>query len=239
MDILIAHILRTLVVAFTIIVAFAETAKAGFVNGSDSHQQQPNQKDTIRFPLQDRYGDPYSNPNRNTFDLRDTAFIKRNVEYDPLTGQYYIIEKIGNKYYRTPASFTMNEFLKIQAQKDERAYFRQRADLLSHLNRRNFKPKFGFSKEWVNRITGNGKVEIKPTGYVDLSAGYQGQNIKNPTLPERARKMGNFDFNQNAQLQVDATIGDKIRLPINYIPSPTSILKIHSSWIIPVRMMRS
>ncbi len=45
---------------------------------------------------------------------------------------------------------------------------------------------------------------------------YQGQNIKNPTLPERARKTGGFDFNMNAQLQVDANIGDKIRLPISY-----------------------
>ena len=67
-----------------------------------------------------------------------------------------------------------------------------------------------------DRITGAGKVEIRPTGYVDISAGYQGQNIKNPTLPERSRKTGGFDFNENAQLQVDANIGDKIHLPINY-----------------------
>ncbi|MBA2745151.1 MAG: cell surface protein SprA, partial [Flavisolibacter sp.] len=178
--------------------------------------QSGNRTDTSRYPLSDRRGDPYNYPNRNSFDFRDTSFIKRNIEYDPITKQYYIVEKIGNRYYRTPASFTMEEFLRLQGQKDERDYFRERADLLSNLNRRTFKPKFGFSKDWVNRITGNNKVEIRPTGYVDITAGYQGQNIKNPTLPERARKMGNFDFNQNAQLQVDANIGDKIRLPINY-----------------------
>ena len=141
MDILIAHILRTLVVAITIIVAFAETAKAGFLNEFESDQQQPNQKDTIRYPLQDRYGDPYSNPNRNTFDLRDTAFIKRNVEYDPLTGQYYVIEKIGDKNYRSPISFSKDEFLRLQGRQDENAYFRKRADMLSTMNRRLFKPK--------------------------------------------------------------------------------------------------
>src|SRR5947207_5774432 len=47
-------------------------------------------------------------------------------------------------------------------------------------------------------------------------AGYQGQNSKNPTLTERARKNGGFDFNMNSQLQVDANIGDKLKLPINY-----------------------
>ncbi|MGN6166342.1 MAG: cell surface protein SprA, partial [Flavisolibacter sp.] len=179
-------------------------------------QQPASASDTTHYPIKDRRGDPYNYPSRNPFNLKDTGFVKRTIEYDPKTKQYYIIEKIGSQYYRSPATFSMDEFLRMQAQQDENDYFRKRADLLSNLNRRNFKPKFGFSKDWVNRITGNGKVEIRPSGYVDMSAGYQGQNIKNPTLPERARKTGGFDFNQNAQLQVDAKIGDKINLPINY-----------------------
>lgn len=173
-------------------------------------------KDTTVHPLHDRYGDPYTYPNRNNFDLKDTGFIKRTIEYDPVTKQYYIIEKIGDKYYRTPTSFSREEFLRLQGRKDEVDYFRQRADLLSNLNRRNYKPKFGFSNEWMNRVTGNGKVEIKPTGYVDIAAGYQGQKVKNPVLPERARNTGGLDFDMNAQFQVDANIGDKIKLPINY-----------------------
>ncbi len=188
----------------------------GFFQAPHLYSQQAPAQDTSRYPLQDRRGDPYNYPTRNPFDLKDTGFVKRTIEYDPKTKQYFIVEKIGTQYYRSPATFSMDEFLRLQGEKDEQAYFRQRANLLSNLNRRNFKPKFGFSKDWVNRITGNGKVEIRPSGYVDLSAGYQGQNIKNPTLPERARKTGGFDFNENAQLQVDAKIGDKINLPINY-----------------------
>ena len=172
--------------------------------------------DTSRYPIYDRYGDYFTNPNRNAFDLRDTAFVDRNIEYDPLTRQYYVIEKVGDKYYRIPTTLSMEEYLRLRGRRDEVDYFRQRANLLSNLNRRGYKPKFGFNKDWVNRITGNGKVEIRPNGNVDIAAGYQGQNIKNPTLPERARKMGNFDFNMNAQFQVDARIGDKINLPINY-----------------------
>jgi cell surface protein SprA len=172
--------------------------------------------DTTRYPLYDRYGDPYTYRNRNPFYLQDTAFVKRNVIYDPITKQYYVEEKIGTQYYRTPVSFSMQEFLNLQGKEDEEDYFRKRANLLSVLNRRNYKPKFNFVNSWVNRITGNGKIEIHPTGYVDLLAGYQGQNAKNPTLPERARKNGGFDFNMNSQLQVDASIGDKLKLPINY-----------------------
>jgi|CXWL01.1.fsa_nt_gi cell surface protein SprA len=205
---------RTLV-AFTIVLASFTQANAGYFNNIPTDKIGIN-PDTTRHPLQDRYGDPYTYPNRNTFDFRDTGFIKRTIEYDPQTKQYYIIEKIGNKYYRTPTSFTMEEFVRLQGRKDEEDYFKKRAALLSNMNRRIYKPKFRITDDLFNRIVGTGKVDIRPSGYVDLLAGYQGQNIKNPTLPERARKYGGFDFNMNAQLQVDASIGDKLKLPINY-----------------------
>ncbi len=204
---------RTLLATLILLAADLQNyAHAGFhPNNTNKFQQ-----DTTKYPITDRRGDPYTYPNTNSFDLKDTSFIKRTVEYDPVTKQYYSIEKIGTQYYRTPMTFSMKEFIDLQSRKDENEYFRKRANTLINLNRRNAKPNFGFNKDWMNRITGNGKVEIRPSGYVDIAAGYQGQNIKNPTLPERARKTGGFDFNMNAQLQVDANIGDKIRLPINY-----------------------
>ena len=214
-----AHIRRTLA-AIAIIFASFTQANAGY-NNPDPADKYFFSADTNRYPLRDRYGDPYSYPNRNGFDLKDTSFIKRKIEYDPKTKQYYIVEKIGNKYYRTPTSFTMEEFMQLQGRKDEDDYFRKRSALLANMNRRQFKPKFKVSNDWFNRIMGVGpdgkvKVEIKPSGYVDLLAGYQGQNIKNPTLPERARRNGGLDFNMNSQLQVDAQIGEKLKLPINY-----------------------
>jgi len=218
-----AHMFRTLVV-FTIVFASFLKANAGYFNNTSNDIPGTNNKsvsDTNRYPLQDRYGDPYSNPNRNSFDFRDTGFIKRTIEYDPKTKQYYIVEKIGNRYYRTPTSFSMEEFVRMQGRKDEQDYFKKRAALLTNMNRRIFKPKFRITDDLFNRIMGVGpdgkvKIDIRPSGYVDLLAGYQGQNIKNPTLPERARKNGGFDFNMNSQLQVDASIGDKLKLPINY-----------------------
>lgn len=186
----------------------------GTIAPFQSHAQ--NRGDSLRYPLLDRRGDPYTFHNYNGFDLRDTGYVRRRVEYDPVTKQYFVIEKIGSQYYRTPMGYSMKEFMEMEGKREEDEYFRKRANTLFNLNRRNVKPNFGFSKEWVNRIAGMGKIDIKPSGYVDIAAGYQGQNIQNPTIPERARKTGGFDFNMNAQLQVDANIGDKIKLPINY-----------------------
>jgi cell surface protein SprA len=211
---------RALVI-FIIVLASFTKAGAGYYNHFSISNNDFFADTTRPGGLLDRYGDPYSSPNRNTFDFRDTGFIKRTIEYDPKTKQYYIVEKIGNQYYRTPTAFSMEEFIRLQGRKDEADYFKKRASLLSNMNRRLYKPKFKITDDLFNRIMGVGpdgkmKVEIKPSGYVDLLAGYQGQNIKNPTLPERARKNGGFDFNMNSQLQVDANIGDKLKLPINY-----------------------
>ncbi|MEO5561943.1 MAG: hypothetical protein ABIR18_00885, partial [Chitinophagaceae bacterium] len=137
-----AHIFRTLAIV-AILLSFANQLKADPVHNThvSTILYDTSGVDTLRYPIRDRYGDPYTNPNRNTFDLKDTAFIKRNVEYDPLTGEYYIMEKIGDKYYRSPVTFTRDEFLRMQGRKDENDYFHQRAAMLSDMNRRLFKPK--------------------------------------------------------------------------------------------------
>ncbi len=178
-------------------------------------------QDTLRYPIRDRYTSSYNAPRSNSFDLRDSSFVRRKVEYDPATKGYFITEKIGNRYYRTPASFSMDEFLRLKGRQDENDYFRKRASLLTDMNRKLDRPVFRENNDWFNRIMGVGpdgkvKIEVKPAGYVDFIAGYQGQNIKNPTLPERARRNGGFDFNMNSQLQMDAQIGEKLKLPINY-----------------------
>ena len=180
----------------------------------------PPKKDSLHYPLQDRRGDRYSWQQHNPFDLVDTAFIKQTIEYDPVTKQYVITEKIGNTIYRTPTTLTYDEFWKLQAQKAEDDYFNQRSEALSTLNRNTFRPKPHVYPKLFDRIFGVGpnglKVDIKPQGSVDLKLGYQGQNVENPTLPERARKTSGFDFDMNSNVNVLASIGDKLKLPINY-----------------------
>lgn len=176
--------------------------------------------DSLHYPIKDRRGDRYTWQNKNPFDIRDTSLLKQEIEYDPITKRYYIIEKIGNRTYRTPTYLTFEEFQRIQAKKAEAEYFKNRAQALTSLNRKIARPKMRVFDKLFDRIFGLGKdgfkVNIKPQGSVDILAGYQGQVTKNPTLPEAARKNGGFDFDMNANLNVNANIGDKLKLPINY-----------------------
>jgi cell surface protein SprA len=172
--------------------------------------------DSLRYPIYDRRGDEYSWGRRSAFDFRDTGYLKRDIEYDPVTKQYYVIEKIGNSIYRKPTYLTFDEFMKLRGKQMELENFNKRAATSLKLNRSLTRPRFSVTDELFNRIFGTGKIEIKPNGNVDLMAGYQGQNVENPTLPERARKYGTFDFDMNAQFNMNANIGDKMKLPINF-----------------------
>ncbi|MFT3746800.1 MAG: cell surface protein SprA [Agriterribacter sp.] len=205
---------------------YCATTQAGSLRINNNFQQRDTtppapadttkQQDTLKYPISDRRTDKFTAESRNIFDLKDPSNIQDSIIYDPKTKQYYIIEKIGNKYYRKPTSLTFEEFNRIQAKKQEDEYFRQRANTISLMNQSLLKPKLTATDDLFNRLFGTGKVDIRPQGNVSVTAGYQGQNVKNPTLPERARKNGGFDFDMAANLNVIANIGDKVKLPISY-----------------------
>lgn len=209
-------------VAFLVMLVVLLTNSASASNFHNSHlinkgdTTVPNYKDSLHYPIKDRRGDFVSNYRRSTFDFNNPSNVRDSVVYDPKTRRYILYEKIGNKYYRTTTSYSFDEYWQLRSRQTEMEYFQKRSNLMSILNRGRIKPKLSLYDNLFNRLFGNGKITITPQGNVDLTAGYQGQNIKNPTLPERARKNGGFDFDMNAQVNVNADIGGKLKFPINY-----------------------
>ncbi|MGI9138175.1 MAG: cell surface protein SprA, partial [Sediminibacterium sp.] len=173
----------------------------------------------LRYPIQDKRGDFLSQSSKNPYDIRDTSIVKRKVEYDAATKRYYLTDMFGNGYQRTPSTLNFDEFWKLKSTKDEQDYFRQRANSIGVLNRKITRPKSKVFDSYFDRLFGKTgsdlKVDIKPVGEINIKAGYQGQNVKNPTLPERARKNGGFDFDANTNFSMNASIGDKLKFPIN------------------------
>ena len=182
-------------------------------------QLNSNKKDSIHYPIKDRRGDFLTQPSNNPFDLRDTSLVKKKVDYDPATKTYQVREYIGNRFLRNPNTLSFDEFWKIKTRKDEQAYFQQRANSLGVLNRKVTRPKVKVFDSYFDRLFGKTgsdlKVDIKPVGEINIKAGYQGQRVDNPTLPERARSNGGFDFDANTNFSMNASIGDKLKFPIN------------------------
>ncbi len=170
----------------------------------------------LPYPIVDRRGDGLSSGRQSILDLKKPANITDSVVYDPTIKAYVLYEKIGNKYYRTPTTYTFEEYWALRNRQAENDYFKKRANTLSILNRGKVKPKLKLYDGLFNRLFGNGKINIQPQGSIEIKLGYQRQNTKNPTLPERAQKNGGLDFDMNTQLNVNADIGGKLKFPINY-----------------------
>jgi cell surface protein SprA len=209
------RVLSVIIVLFAVHTAVAKThnfTNALFFQDSIS----PKGVKNLPFPIQDRRGDPVANFRRSTYDLKSPSNLRDSVVYDAKTKRYIIYEKIGNKYYRTPTTYSFEEYWQLRGRQQEIDYFKKRSNTTSILNRGKVKPKLSIYDGLFNRLFGNGKINISPQGNVNITAGYQGQKIDNPTLPERARKNGGFDFDYAAQLNVNADIGGKLKFPINF-----------------------
>jgi cell surface protein SprA len=177
----------------------------------------PAASNNLPYPITDRRGDNLSIGNYNSFNYFQPSNQKDSIVYDYDSKRYIVYEKIGNRYIRTPMSYSFNEYWSLKNRQAEIDYFQKRSNTTNILNRGKFsKPRLSLTDGLFNRLFGNGKIEISPQGNVDVTAGYQGQKIDNPTLPESARKNGGLDFQMNTQLNVNASIGDKLKFPINY-----------------------
>lgn len=175
--------------------------------------------DTLRFPLTDRRGDMLNYRNRNPFDLKRPSNIRDSIVYDPVTRQYIVYEKVGTSWFRKPTFLTFEEMDRLQGREMERAYFQNRLNTIFNLNRKIEDPKLQVRESYFDRLFSNSglpKIDIRPQGDITITAGYLGQNIKNPTLTERARRNGGFDFDMQANFGINANIGDKLRFPVNY-----------------------
>ena len=118
--------------------------------------------DSLPFPLKDRRGDWFTWKNKNAFDLKDSTFIKQNIEYDPKTNLYYITEKIGDRIFREPTSLTFEEFYALQNNLNETEYFHQRADALTLVNKKVRRPKHTVYTSLFDRIFGAGDSAFNP-----------------------------------------------------------------------------
>lgn len=168
----------------------------------------------LRFPIYDKTGDPVADNSRNTFDLKDPSNVSTTYEYDPIEKKYYVTEKIGSQYYRTPTWLTESEYLKYQSRKDEQSYWRRRLDGLSLFNNKPQMPTM-YKTGMFDRIFGGTTISVRPQGNVDVTFGGNWQNVKNPTLVQRAQRYGIFDFDMQMNVNLVAAVGDKLKLNIS------------------------
>ena len=171
------------------------------------------------FPFEARHGDFINDNTYNPFDITPSV-IKQEVEYDPTTGNYVVIEKIGDEYYRTPTMMTFREYMEYREKQQKEEQFSRMAGVSSPSGIRGefIDPieKIDVANSIVDRLFGGTEVKIEPKGNIDLTFGVDYQRVQNPSIPPRLQRQGGFDFDMDIQLNVEGNIGDKLNLDFNY-----------------------
>jgi cell surface protein SprA len=148
--------------------------------------------------------------------LKRPSNIRTEIEYDPVTGEYNFVEKVGDMNYRLPKSMTKKEFQKYDFERSIENYWRSQTYIKSLEDKGGLIPRLTVGGETFNKIFGSNTIDIRPQGYVEVSFGYQMNATENPSIPERLRKVPTFDFDQKIQMNVTGKIGDRMEMRVNY-----------------------
>lgn len=167
----------------------------------------------LKFPIHDKTPNPAEKP-PTSIDLERPSNIEEEVEYVPDENGYYFSEKLSDRYLDAPTFMTFDEYMDYQAKKDEQAYWKRRMDALTMFNKKPDMPTM-YKTGLFDRIFGGNTISVKPQGNVDVTFGGNWQNIQNPTLPQRAQKYGIFDFDMQMNVNLLATVGEKLKLNIS------------------------
>jgi cell surface protein SprA len=155
--------------------------------------------------------------NSYPYDLHDPQNVQQIIEYDDQTGMYIFHTKVGDMDIATPFVLSTDEYRQYRLKKDMETYWKKKNREATD----NFESKFDltdmkFSLGAADKVFGPGGVQVKTQGSAEITFGIKHSNIQNYQLAERLRKKTVFDFDEKIQMNVKASVGDKISFGLNY-----------------------
>ena len=151
-------------------------------------------------------------------DLHTPDNLKTTIEYDLITGMYIIRTRVGDMEIGTPITLTAEQYQDYSMQQSMHAYYRQK-------NEENFRQSAGeklnlmdmrFNIGPADRVFGPGGVRVRSQGTAEMKVGMKSSGTKNPSLPEHSRNHSYFNFDNNVQLNMQASVGTKVNFGLTY-----------------------
>jgi cell surface protein SprA len=169
---------------------------------------------TLPYPITDPSNAADFNP--GLIDLTLPENIEQDVIFDPISGRYIFVNKIGDFDYRAPSSMSIEEYLQYDMEKSIQGNWQEEVDNENEGQKEGFAPKLKVDGRLFDRIFGGNTIEIKPQGSAELTFGGNMSITQNPRLPERQRRITTFNFDQRIQLNAIGKIGEKMQVNFNY-----------------------
>lgn len=169
----------------------------------------------LPYPIQDRK--PYElNQKTHPFDLGEPSNIKNRYELDPNSNQYNYKSTVGGQQYRLGATVPVKEQLKRENDRQNAQYFKQRAQAQNFVKGGGLIPPLKVGPKIFDKIFGSGVIDIRPRGTAELIFQGNFNTVRNPAIALRQQSTGQFDFRQKIQLNVSGSVGDKMKVNMNY-----------------------
>ncbi len=147
---------------------------------------------------------------------------EKEIIFDKLLNKYVILEKIGDYYTRTPIYLTPEQYKKYRLKRDMLVYFKEKVDATNSRKggavaaQKNLLPSYYVNSKFFETIFGGNKVEVTPTGNLNLKLGVIYQNTENPQISEENRSNVTFDFDQQINISLQAKVGTRLQFTANY-----------------------
>jgi cell surface protein SprA len=162
---------------------------------------------------EDRHGDPINNPDPNSPFVISPSNIKPDITLAPDLSGYEIKENIGDSLqYRPATRMSPEDYAEYRREQLMREHWKKAAKTEEELNRES---EDGFSG-WKAGPKSEPLVEIIPAGNVTITLGGRWQKSENPQIPVNLQRTGGFDFDQQIQLNLLGTIGDRLKVNANW-----------------------
>jgi cell surface protein SprA len=190
------------------------TRAAGLIEESMWIQQVDSPEVDLPFPLSDQI-DPFTGSS-SRIDLDDPENVTTTVEFDPVTGQYILVKKIGEYYFRYPMAMSMEEYLQYDMEQSISDYWDEKFESESLDEVTPWTPSLNVGGGGFDRIFGGNKIDIRPQGSAEITLGVNVSKTENPRIPVNQRRITTFDFDQRIQLNVIGNIGEKLKLTTSY-----------------------
>ncbi len=158
----------------------------------------------------------FEEPSHEGISLGDPPNITTEIIYDPDENQYLKVRKVGDMIIGRPVVISFDDYLEYDMNKALQNYWRERSRPQDFQRRDGIIPEIYVSSELFDLIFGGSTIDIRPTGSAELIFGVLSNKREDPFLDERRRRQTNFDFQQKIQVNVEAQVGEKIRISSNY-----------------------
>lgn len=158
-----------------------------------------------------------------SLDLKSPSNITTEAEYDFETGCYVVHTRLGDNDIVTPFILSSDEYNNMYLRQSMQEYYRQKyAETAEEKEKNPFNfldMQFGLGP--LEKVFGPGGVQLKTQGSVTVNMGVKSNKTDNPAMSVQSRRKTYFDFDQQIQATVQASVGDKMKFNMTYNTNAT------------------